>query len=215
MTNHDIPGRIKVINPSTGEYEEGSFCEDGVFIGDSVELDLLSERYSFEPRVMILGRSSVKNFCKIGYGSVIVDSHIFKADVGRNVTVGPGSAIIGPLGAGRAIVDDGAAIGRDSFINDMAYIGAGAVLGDHVTVDRSIIDSDCVIESGSNDHTIEDLELGRFPTHKRTRLTNARVGAGAMIGSDAIVTNFDIPEASVVGAGSHLHRPRRVQRLWS
>lgn len=213
---NEVPGRIKVMNPFSGEYEIGDLTERGVFIADTVELDATWDKYSFEPRVILLGSSSVSSYCRIGQGSVINGAYLCKADIGRSVTVGEGSSVLGPVGAGRATVDDNVTIGEDSFITDLSYIAPGVVIGDHVAVDHSIVDDDCVIESGSNDAIIIEHQLGEaLHTTQRTRLTNARIGARTVIGSDAIITNFDIPEDSVIVSESRISRSRRAQRIWS
>lgn len=217
MSKHEneVPGRIKVMNPFSGEYEEGELRDDGVFIGDGVELDLPSDNYNIERRAILLGRSSVKDHSRIGSGSIINGVHLSYADIGRDVIVGEGSLLTGSTSGRRAIVDDEARIGGGCFIDGASYIGRNAKIGDNVNIDNAFVGDNCVVESGSDKDFTESLELGQMTTKRRTTISNANIGANSTIGADTVIAKIDIPEGSVIGPESRIRSSRRAPSFWS
>lgn len=213
MSTHEneVYGRIKVKNPFTGEYEEGELTEDGVFIGDQVDFGDVLHPSELEPRVMLLGRSSIKNFCKIGNGSIINSANIFHSNLGRNVRVDEGAGIYGGDPIGRVFVDDDVTIGRNSFISGKSTIGRRVKVGNNVTIEHSFLQDESVIKSGSNPLSGGHL-TDQTQNSKRTYVSGSTIGEDATVGSDAVVINTHVFDGNIVGPESYISNPRRSVR---
>ena len=121
--------------------------------------------------------------------------------VGREVVVGDAPRLEIAEGA-RAEIGDGVVIGDRLrlAVHERVTIGAGARLGDDVT----ILDFDHVIEDVETPIRLQGLRTAPVEIGERavigpgaTVLRGVRIGAGARVGAHAVVTR-DVPPGAVV-----------------
>jgi len=215
----EIPGRIFVFNPFTGEKETGRLLESGAFIGDDVDLGDRHHPSEFAARVMILGKSIVRNFCRVGEGTVINNAHLFNAKVGSGVTMQEGSAALGGDPFYSPSIGDNVEIREGAYIGFDSRIGARTTIGSKACVMYSSVGEDCVIEAGtgrssdsgeySDYYAMQAITKATGFSTQTTHIWYSQVGDNTSIGKDAVLYGTHIPAGSVLGTNSILRSAER------
>jgi bifunctional UDP-N-acetylglucosamine pyrophosphorylase/glucosamine-1-phosphate N-acetyltransferase len=172
------------------------------------------------PGVMLEGRTSVGERCRIhagsrltnatiGDGVVVLDrSIIVDSRVGANARIGPfshirpDSDVAEDAHVGNFVELKKTRLGRKSKANHLAYLG-DAVIGDEVNVGAGTIT--CNYDGVNKHKTI--IEDGVFIGSDSQLIAPVRIGKGAYVGAGSSITEDVEPDALAVARGRQTSKP--------